>query len=178
MYNLIYALPLDWYAVFAIAALFIWTAVPRLLDEEPRVLRLWRILNGLLCPMFLYLVFWMAVLRRSPGNSERKLLLELFQSIRLRFIQPEQVRLIMLNILVFLPVGLTFSATLPERLHKAARMGLTVAVCMLVSVLIEALQYHYALGTTELDDVIYNTFGGVLGTLPVLFTPARRASDA
>lgn len=177
MYNKIYALPLNWYAVFALAALFVWATVPRLLAGKEKGLRHWRVANTVLFLLSLYFILWMALLRRTPGASERRVFTELFQSIRLIHIQPEQRRQIMLNILVFLPLGLSMSAALPERLSKALRMALTVVFCLLLSVLIEALQYYLAMGTTEVDDVVYNTFGALLGTLPLLLVKTDKKAS-
>ena len=70
---------------------------------------------------------------------------------------------IILNILLFIPFGFTLSTYL--NCHKANRpLFLSVLLtAFLLSTSVEALQYLTSRGYTEIDDVINNTVGAVIG---------------
>ena len=65
------------------------------------------------------------------------------------------------NIAVFVPRGF-FTALLLRRRYYGA---FALAVTYIVSLLAEVLQYLLKVGTFDIDDVILNTFGGLLGIL-------------
>lgn len=68
---------------------------------------------------------------------------------------------IMGNIILFLPIGI-----LLPLVSKFFLNALNVIVTtLLVSVIFECLQLIYNLGDFTLDDVIYNTIGGIIGYL-------------
>ena len=58
------------------------------------------------------------------------------------------------NILFFVPFGL---------LHPVKKHIVVFITALLFSVLIEVMQYIFALGLCELDDVICNTLGAMIG---------------
>lgn len=68
-----------------------------------------------------------------------------------------------MNIVLYVPFacGLTF-------LIKRHPVRSTILVCLCLSVIAELLQYFGTSGVSEVDDVLFNTFGAVLGTLPVV----------
>ena len=64
------------------------------------------------------------------------------------------------NVLVFVPLGLYVSIFRPEwALWKK------VLPCFAVSLLFETLQFAFALGVSDVTDLINNTLGGVMGIL-------------
>ena len=65
------------------------------------------------------------------------------------------------NIAVFVPLGF-FTALLLRRRYYGA---FALAVTYIVSLVAELLQYLLKVGTFDIDDVILNTFGGLLGIL-------------
>jgi len=70
---------------------------------------------------------------------------------------------IILNILLFIPFGFTLSTYL--NCHKSNRpLFLSVLLtAFLLSASVEVLQYLTSRGFTEVDDVINNTLGAVIG---------------
>lgn len=70
---------------------------------------------------------------------------------------------IVLNIILFIPFGFTLSTYL--NCHKSTHsLLLTVLLsAFLLSASVEALQYLTSRGFTEVDDVINNTLGAVIG---------------
>ena len=67
---------------------------------------------------------------------------------------------ITLNILLFIPLGFLLPFQTPKKRISFIKVLLAA---FLFSVLIETLQYITSRGITEVDDVINNTLGGVLG---------------
>ena len=77
------------------------------------------------------------------------------------------VPVIIMNVLVFIPVGLLVGLILikKQNLLKAGIIALCSGLC--VSVLIEQLQFFLKRGLAELDDVIHNTLGCLIGFMIV-----------
>ena len=70
-----------------------------------------------------------------------------------------------MNVVFFYPAGLLATSLLPKKWHGWCRCLLVVFVLTAMSVGIEFLQYHYSLGRCEIDDVIHNALGALLGSL-------------
>lgn len=62
------------------------------------------------------------------------------------------------NIIVFIPAGVCFSAFLPKK-----GIGLGILITLMLSIVFEILQWIFAIGASDITDVIGNTFGGVIG---------------
>ena len=74
-----------------------------------------------------------------------------------------------MNVALFYPAGLLAASLLPE---KWSRWQKTLAVLLLfaqLSMMIEYTQLRYALGESEIDDVIHNTLGAFIGALPIVW---------
>jgi glycopeptide antibiotics resistance protein len=61
------------------------------------------------------------------------------------------------NVLIFAPLGLYLSMLFP------CSLGRRVVVIAGVSVVFEAIQYAFAIGRSDITDVIENTAGGIVG---------------
>lgn len=113
---------------------------------------------------------WITVFRRSPSPAHLPELIP-FHSYRELFAsgKDEIIRTNFMNIALFYPAGLLAASLLPERWtnhHKILSVGMMLA---LFSLSIEYVQFSYALGEPEVDDVIHNTIGAILGTIPIVF---------
>ncbi|MBU5225153.1 VanZ family protein [Clostridium senegalense] len=62
------------------------------------------------------------------------------------------------NFALFIPLGILLPA-----LFKNINKKKTVFICFGVSLLFEFLQYIIGLGASDIDDVVLNTFGGIIG---------------
>lgn len=76
-----------------------------------------------------------------------------------------------MNVVLFYPAGLLATSLLPRKWAWWRRCVLVVLVLAAMSAGIECLQYRYCLGRCEMDDVIHNTLGALLGSLAVLWVP-------
>lgn len=73
-----------------------------------------------------------------------------------------------MNVIFFVPFGMTFSSIFPETVNIKKRIIFTCIVGFLISVSVEISQYAMAVGTAEFDDLTCNTLGAFLGTLPLI----------
>ena len=77
----------------------------------------------------------------------------------------ELLRCNFMNVVLFYPAGLLVCALLPKRWRRGKKVLFVAGLLALVSVGIEFCQYHFALGQAEVDDVIHNTVGALVGAL-------------
>ena len=77
----------------------------------------------------------------------------------------ELLRSNFMNVVLFYPAGLFACELLPKSWSRAKRVILVAGLFALVSAGIEFCQYHFALGQAEVDDVIHNALGALIGAL-------------
>ena len=85
------------------------------------------------------------------------------------------------NFVMLLPLGI-YLPLIYKRLRKAYNFFVVLLICSLVSVGIEVLQLATSYRSTDIDDVILNTFGGSAGFLiyqliKVMITPKTRVDQ-
>lgn len=80
---------------------------------------------------------------------------------------PEYYRTVFMNILLYVPFG-TFLPYLLSRKYKKSNVAVTVLLSLIISSIIESLQYFCSIGVYETDDIIFNTLGAFLGALGYL----------
>lgn len=159
MHNLflfIYRQPLGRIILWALLLVAIWGYLGY---RESGRLR-WKLANGLVFVSAAAVIFYMTIYTRGEGAGE--VVLEPFRSFQEAKIQLELYRSMLMNVFLFVPLGLT----LPFVLGKGKLPGfLTILLALAFSAGIEYLQYRYALGRCEVDDVIMNTLGAATGGL-------------
>jgi glycopeptide antibiotics resistance protein len=64
------------------------------------------------------------------------------------------------NILVFVPLGVYLSAFMSKK-----TLVIRILPCFLLSLAFEVIQWIFAIGASDITDVIGNTFGGILGLI-------------
>ena len=105
-------------------------------------------------------IVWYTLLIREPRSLERVFKPELFWAIREWIVDPtvvnkaEAIQYVQ-NILFFIPYGLLF-----PRKDNWKRVLVTALV---LSISIELSQYIFNLGWCEVDDLISNTLGAMIG---------------
>lgn len=157
----VYCQPLWLIVVEMFAAIVIWAGIGLCAARKKEWLRAWKAINYTLLVLALGVILYATVLDRA--SSQRELWLKPFEALRRAKEQPELYRSMLMNVFLFVPLGLMLSTALPERWRAVWRFLCTVAVGLAVSVLIESVQYFCMLGTAEADDVICNTIGAALG---------------
>jgi len=162
----IYCLPLWVVMLMMLAAVALWAGLERVMERTPRRLSLWRGLNGGLLAGAVGVILYATLLNRSPGA--REVCLIPFASLSMARKQPELYRAMLMNVLLFFPLGLALSSALPRSWTARRRFWIAVSAGLLLSGLVEWLQFTFALGRAEIDDVICNTAGAALGGAAVL----------
>ena len=160
MYHYIYTLPLQQVWALMLVTMPLW-AFGQL--RQGRSLRIWRRIKWGVLLFSVALIFSFTLLHRT--SSSGGINLKPFHSFTDAKKQPEYYRLMLMNILLFFPLGLSLSSLLPRRLPVGRRIGLTVLAGLLLSLSVELLQLMFRLGTAELDDLMTNTLGAFAGAL-------------
>ena len=107
-------------------------------------------------------ILYGTVLERQPDGQSSLVLLP-FHSFLEAQEEPEVYRSMLMNALLFLPLGLTLPFALPERVRR--KILITILFAAVFSLAIEITQLILRMGRCETDDVLMNTFGAALGTL-------------
>ena len=146
---------------FMALALAAWGALPAHVGA-----RRWRWGNLALMLLMTAAILYATLFSRAEGDTG--LILTPFASLTAARQQPELYREMLMNVFLFFPLGLTLSNALPRRWHRWGRIILTTLIGCILSAGIEYVQYRYALGMAEVDDVICNTLGAFLGAASLL----------
>ena len=138
-----------------------WTAVMPAARERSR-----RIIAAAGTALAFLLVFGFTLFGRSHAVAHDVSLTPLI-SFAVAREDPMFYRTMYLNVLLFVPLGLSLPYLLPGT--AARRVLLTVAAGFLLSVGVEATQFLLQIGRCETDDVIMNTLGVTIGATSYLF---------
>ena len=141
--------------------------------------RLWRPVIALLFLAWLAVIAVATHADRTPGLIPMEPELIPFHSYRAVMAgeNKEILRSNFMNVVLFYPAGLFACELLPKSWSRAKRVILVAVLFALVSAGIEFCQYHFALGQAEVDDVIHNALGALIGalisTIPVKWKPGK-----
>lgn len=80
----------------------------------------------------------------------------------------EYYRMLFMNALLFVPLGVTLVNAWDPKRAFATRLGLTIGASFGLSLFCELVQGIFALGTVETDDLIMNTTGACTAALCIL----------
>ena len=105
--------------------------------------------------LYTLLILYLTILRRPSGETGHYNF-ELFWSYQF-WNRADYRWQIYMNVLLFVPFGFLFSDAYDHSLWKTVLTGFAL------SGIIEAIQYFFAIGLCELDDVFHNTLGALLG---------------
>lgn len=160
-----YCLPLNQVFSIMLCLGIIWTVIIRFL--KCKVYRKWKIFNIVLCFFSFLLIMKMTLWGRSVGT--RELELRPFYTFTTISYNNEAFRTLLMNVILFVPFGLTFPYVIDAIMTKVKVKGyrwiLCVVIGFLLSVVLEVLQYCFKLGRAETDDIICNTIGCMLGVM-------------
>lgn len=190
-FKLLYRVPPRNWLMITTGFLLVWTLLMRFLDwrvpseqsENPGFLRgaRWRgsvalALNLLLMLVGLAVVALVTFVRR--GSVKHRFVLYPFRVLYGMKAPGDYWQVTIMNLVLYVPFACGLCFCLQRgcgwlRRHPALA---TVLICLLLSLLAEALQFVTGSGLAEVDDVLVNTLGGALGTIPYLFF--RKHSDS
>lgn len=117
----------------------------------------WRFLVGFLFITYMYCVLQLTILSREPGN---------YGEVDWRFLvrwneNDAQKAFLLANIIMFIPFGVL----LPMFGKTMSHILIALPIALACSVSIETLQLKYQLGFCQLDDVVANSAGFLIGFL-------------
>lgn len=170
----VYAQPLHRVVILMACAVIVWAWAAAVLWSRKKQ-NLVRVSSLVLFLLFFAGIFY-ATMHRSPVDYSA-LVLRPFQVWIDARIQPELYRSMLMNVLLFFPFGLFLPFVLaeekgfaggPEGVSPRGRRNPVIsalALGILCSLIVEALQYSFSLGRAETDDVIMNTIGTAAGCL-------------
>lgn len=130
----------------------------------------WRLLLGFFLLCWAAAVTYATISSRSDGGQP-VCRMTLFHSYReiLNGGSREILRSNFMNIILFYPAGLIGGMVLPRKWPGWLRCGLVTLLLAAISAGIEWTQYRLILGQCEIDDVLHNTVGALLGVLISLY---------
>ncbi len=109
--------------------------------------------NILLLASYIVVIGYLTLMYRESGSFQDKM--ELLWSYRTIFLDNSALADILKNIWLFIPLG--------AFLHRLCPKKTVLLIPLILSILIEGIQYITNTGFCELDDVISNGLGGVIG---------------
>ena len=155
---IIYPLSRIWW--FFLGGFFGWTLLGLIAVRMGKTV-LWRRINGGIAALYMALLLYMTVVSRGVTSHPGVMLRPLYSFHLARTENPEYYREMLMNVLLFFPLGLTLPFGLSARRFPVLK---ALGAGMLLSICIETLQYVFSLGLTETDDVIMNTLGVLAGS--------------
>ena len=163
-----------WMIYTAMAALFlIWTIAAAVMrNRSYSVKNKWILFNLIVLVAALLVIAYGTLLTRNEGS--RRIIWQIGSMFRTYGVSNEAWRLLVMNCLLFFPFGLALPNLLPQSIPPLWRSILALIVAFLLSSALEQMQYHYALGVTELDDILCNTLGGFVASLHTFAYGHRR----
>ncbi len=165
----VYRLPFRSVFVLMAIAVFLWAIFAATLGKKYPKSR--KAAHAVLLLTAVFCILYSTLLRRTP-NAEDRVVLMPFASLEAAKHMDEIYRSLVMNVLLFFPIGLFLPQLLPDKWKSWEKILVTVGAGLLFSVGIETLQYFLKLGDTETDDTITNALGTAIGTLHIVLADA------
>ena len=174
MMNLIYAMPLWLVGMVMVGLVIGWGRLAARWRMEGSVRR-WKAVNAALLCAGLLLLGYHTVFSRTVGD--REVVLKPLAFLAAAQEQPELYRSMVMNVFLFFPLGLTLSQLWPDGLPTVGNVLLTLLCAGAVSAGIEYCQYRFGLGRAEIDDILCNTLGAGIGTIPLVLQGKQKKNS-
>lgn len=126
------------------------------------------VINILLAAVAFAGIVYVTVIRKSGG--QRILQLIPFYSFVEAKKEHDIYRSMLMNVLLFVPLGLTMPFAIGDSVKKYYPIFFVVIFALCLSVIIEIIQYVFSLGHIETDDVLCNTLGALIGSFSYLIS--------
>lgn len=165
----VYAKSFPTVIVTILICIILWALISQKAMESQRYNKIFKWINTIFFCGTVTIILYITIVSRASDKSEVCLIP--FYSFVMAMKQPEMYRSMLMNVLLFEPIGLTLPFALPDKLHK--KPIITIGFGFLLSVSIELMQYLFYLGRAEVDDVLCNTLGCAIGTVAYLIYKNR-----
>lgn len=155
IFHEIYVQPMDQVYVETISMYIIWLTIMILVKHKSR-----RVLGCIGLVLSILLIVLFTIHGRAIGSKQELCLIPFATFINANTL-PELYRTMYMNMLLFLPLGLSLPFALPDKFkHKSL---ITFCAGFVLSVVLEVTQYILSIGKCETDDVLMNTLGVGIG---------------
>lgn len=149
-----------------ISAVVIWVIAGLLSSKKVWLARIWKILNHIVFIIIFIAILYLTIFSRSKID-ELEVCLIPFYSFYLAKENSELYRTMLMNIFLFVPLGLSLPNVFAGHKNSVCRAVLLIIV---LSVVIELVQFLFQLGRAEIDDVLCNLLGGIIGAGAYIFS--------
>ena len=161
--HVFYLLPLYKVIVIGMLLSIVWI-ISTMIMKSNRRLYIWKLFNIVLFILSLLLIIYATLIGRKVGIREVELIP--FYTLTTISYNNEALRTMLMNVILFLPFGLTIPYVLDRQINnKRHKWCICVLSALFLSIIIESVQYYFCIGRAEMDDVICNTLGGLLGII-------------
>ena len=159
-----YIFPMKWIPLLAFLALAFWTAANILIRKKGgKVQGVWRAVTVVLTLASVCCALYFTVFGRA---EEPALSMPFIRTVEQIKAQPELIREMVMNALLFFPLGLSMPYAIGGKPKKAVL--LTLAFALLLTCAIEWIQYRSHSGNAELSDILCNLLGAAIGSASYL----------
>lgn len=161
-YIAIYVLLMNWLAITSVCILLKFLVHEDKYSDFKRFFRLSSILFGLLYVMILFYALFFSTINIRAGMNGVNLVP--FSTIMPYITGKANTNLnvaimnILANIFLFIPLGFYAEVLLRKRMKKTKIM-----IIILIPIIVELIQFVSSIGICDVDDVILNAIGGLLG---------------
>lgn len=167
MFRFFYSLPLNTAFFASLSFLIVWTMLAIIFAKINRD-KVFRTLNIVFTLCAVLLIVYLGILRREIGSQHYYSINPFDLFIRAKD-QEELYRSMYMNLIMFLPLGVFLPYTLSFRSITVTAI-ISIFIGMLISFVVEFLQYYFSLGQAEAADVMCNTFGMICGVIPYVIS--------
>ena len=171
----LYAWPLGRVTAIILFLVAVWTCITCITAGNTKYKALWSWTNRLLFLFSISAILYLTVWVRTPSAVQPPVLRPFYSFAAARE-QPELYREMLMNLFLFVPLGLSMPVALPEKMRY--KPGLTILTVIALSCVVEYTQYRFGFGLAETDDVIMNKLGAAIGSSAQIIsqiTAGRRA---
>ena len=170
----IYRSPLRTILLYIFLLVLIWAICSFVISRSEKLAVAWRLFNTLLFVVGLFFMIRLTLMGRSVSSRGAELVP--FRSLIDARVQPELYREKLMNVFLYVPLGLTIPYLVETVKKLRCKAGREDASCMriikismltlaAISIAVEIMQWIFRLGLAETDDVLTNTLGGLIGVL-------------
>lgn len=159
MIHYIYCQPIINLIIISIFVLIVWSIL------NFKINRFNKTINAFIAFPSIFIITYITILKRDGTKFDIEL--RPFYTFVMAQSQVEYYRTFFMNVLLFVPLGLSMPYCLSKNPRKWP-VVLTTCFAFVFSAGIEFMQYYYHIGRCETDDVIANTLGAAVGTLSYL----------
>lgn len=157
----LYEFPIYCWLVLVLILLLLWTLSAVRFQNSS----VWQTLTVIAFVISIVLIVMVTLVYRQTGGDKGFSMIP-FSSFEIARIHSDVYQEVMLNVVLFFPVGLTMPFVI-NRITDHPVIITIISSCIL-SVLIEIFQYLFNRGYAEIDDVIFNALGVVVGSVSFL----------